>query len=69
MATDINVTESNSAFAGRSLTRWPVYASKAACLRDLQGAISGERSAIADVLQRLSNTDTSTWTDKGSRVN
>jgi hypothetical protein len=69
LATDINVTEDNSAFAGRSLTRWPVYTKKADCLRDLMGALGGEDPCTADVLQRLSNTDTSTWTDKGSRVN
>lgn len=68
MATDINVVEDNSAFAGRNLTQWPVYASKADCLRDLMGATGGGATALADAMQRLSNTDTSGWADKGSRL-
>lgn len=70
MATVNSTTTSDtSAFAGRSLTRWPVYATKEACLIDLQAAIGGGEPKIDDIMQRLSNTDTSGWTDKGSRVN
>ncbi len=52
-----------------NLTRWPVYATKEACMIDLLAAQGGGASQINDVMQRLSNTDTSTWTDVGSRVN
>jgi hypothetical protein len=70
------------AFAGRSLTRWPVYdgttlagpprgdfsGGKEELLQDLIGALDNP-TLLSDVIQRLSNTDTSTWTDVGSRIN
>lgn len=51
-----------------NLTRWPVYATKEACVIDLLAARGGHPTQVEEVLQRLSNTDTSTWTDVGSRV-
>lgn len=68
MATDILVVESNSAPTTNNLTMWPVYAKKADLLRDLYAALGGEDVAITVIMGRLSNTDTSTWTDKGSRL-
>lgn len=70
MATVNSTTTSDtSAFAGRSLLRWPAYATKEACLLDLQKCVQGRAIMVEEVMQRLSNTDTSGWTDKGSRVN
>lgn len=63
-----------------ALARWPVYATaadavdgvtygaKERLILDLMGCIGGHQAAVADVIQRLSNSDTSTWTDKGSRA-
>lgn len=64
----MSVTSSSSAPVTTDTTRWPVYATKAACLLELEGTISGGAVAIQDVLKRLSNTDTTSWTDKGSRT-
>lgn len=64
----MSVTSSSSAPATTNTTRWPVYATKAACLLDLEGAIGGGTVTVQDVLKRLSNTDTTSWTDKGSRT-
>lgn len=60
---------SASSPSAANLARWPVYTNKEDALIDLLGAIGGGAVTVSDVLQRLSNTDTSTWTDKGSRVN
>ena len=68
MATTIRVTSDNSAFVGRSLTRWPVYATKQECLEDLLDCVGGDSTRLTDVMERLGNTDTSGWTDKGSRI-
>ena len=67
----MSVTSSSSAptapFA--ATTQYPVYATKAACLSDLEQAVGGEAAKVDEVLQRLSRTDVSVgWTDKGSHV-
>lgn len=63
------ITSSESAPTQIDATRWPVYATKEACLADLEAAAAGGAVAIMDIMERLSNTDTSTWADKGSRLN
>lgn len=68
MASDINVTESNSAPVTRNLTTYPVFAKKADLIRALQAGVGANEPALNDTIQRLSNTDTSTWTDKGSQA-
>jgi len=69
MASDIRITDSNSAYVPAdttALTRWPVYTTKHDILSDLFDAMGGGRNAVWDVIQRLGNTDTSTLTDIGS---
>ena len=65
----MSTTSSNSAPTTDNTTRWPVYATKEACLLDLENAVGGEAPVIMEIMKRLSNTDTSTWTDKGSIIN
>jgi len=62
------VSSSSSAPVTVDTTQWPAYATKADCLSDLEGAIGAGRPALLNVLRRLSNTDTTTWTDKGSTI-
>lgn len=65
------VTSSDSAPAApfAATTAYPVYATKEACLADLEKALNGNVAKVSEVLQRIGRTDTSTWTDKGSHVN
>lgn len=64
------VTSSNNAPVTRDVATWPVYATKAACLVDLEAAIGGGQEKVNEIIMRLSNTDTSVgWTDKGSQGN
>ena len=64
------VTSSNDVPVTVDVTRYPVYATKAAILTALEEAVGGGKVALWDVIRRLSNTDTSVGisTDKGSTV-
>lgn len=61
------ITSSSSAPVTDQTSRWPVYATKAALLTDLFNAPE-KGAAHFEIIKRLSNTDTSTWADKGSRL-
>jgi hypothetical protein len=65
----MSTTSSSSAPTTDNTTRWPVYATKEDCLQDLESAVGGGTVALMVILKRLSNTDTSTWSDKGSIIN
>lgn len=66
------VTSSNSAPSaaggpnGYNTTVYPAYTTKKAAMEGAEAALGGEEAAIAEFLQRMSNSDTSSWTDKGS---
>lgn len=60
------VTSSNSAPVTSDIARFPVYATKAALLNDLELAVQGGTVKLDEVTRRMSNTDPSGWADKGS---
>ena len=64
------VTSSSSAPTVKDATRWPAYATKAAILQALEDAQSecGGSIMLLDLMERLSGTDVSALTDKGSYV-
>jgi hypothetical protein len=59
-------TESATPPAVLNPIQWPPYAKKLDLLADLQGATGA--AAVADIIQRLSNTDTAGWSDGGSHI-
>lgn len=83
MATTHSLTISDTLAPSPSasaLARWPVYGTvvdavdgatytgKESLLLDLFNAIGGHQSTISDIIQRISNTDTNSWADRGSRA-
>lgn len=60
-----DVTSSSSAPTTTETTRWPVFATKEALIAAL-AQNPCPTPAVADAIMRLSNTDTSTWSDKGT---
>jgi hypothetical protein len=60
--------QSESAPPSRDAVRNPPFLSKAELLEALEGSAGGGRVAVAAIAARLSNTDTTTWPDRGSHV-
>lgn len=62
---NFNVTDSAAAPTTNNLSAWPAYTEKDDLLKALC-LLQTECPQLLDVVMRLSNTDTSSWTNKGS---
>jgi hypothetical protein len=63
----VNASTTTAPPASRTV-KYPVYATKRALLADLEDAVGAETVKVAYIMQRLSDTDTSTWADVGSYI-
>jgi hypothetical protein len=59
------ITPSNSAPATTETTRWPAFGSKSEALSAL-AQVTPSSPSLADAIMRLSNSDPTSWADRGS---
>ena len=63
------MSASTDAPVTRNIAYHAAYTTKAALLADLERANQGGSVKIHEIVERLGNSDTSTWADKGSQGN